>query len=52
MVDQSKLDEYQKCMSPYYFFTTYIRVNNEPAHTFLTEEEFNLIFSQLVKNGK
>jgi len=52
MIDQNKLEELQKCMdSPYYFFTNHMLVNGEPIHTFLTEEEFNLIFNQLVKNG-
>lgn len=53
MVDQNKLDELQKCMeSPYYFFTNYLTINGERAWTVLTEEEFNLIFNQLVKHGK
>ena len=37
--------EIQKCKeSPYYFFTKYVRVNNDPVETWLTEEEFNSIF--------
>lgn len=52
MVDQQKIEELQRCIeSPYYFFMNHIKINNESVHTFLTEEEFNLIFNQLVRNG-
>lgn len=56
MVESNKLEELQKCIdSPYYFFTTYLRVNGELIHTYLTEQEFNLIYKQSIKkiaNGK
>jgi len=46
-------DELIKCIeSPYHFFTTYILVNGEPIHTYLTEEEFNKIFKYYVKLNK
>jgi hypothetical protein len=52
MIEEQKLAELQKCVeSPYYFFTNHIRINGELVHTFLTEEEFNLIFKQWT-NGK
>lgn len=51
--NERKLEELQKCInSPYYFFTNHLMMNNEKLHSFLTEEEFNLIFNQLVKNGQ
>ena len=38
-------EEMQKCIkSPYYFYTTYVIVNNQPATTRLSKEEFNKIF--------
>lgn len=53
MIDQNKLDELQKCIdSPYYFFTTYFRIDGELTHTFLSEEEFNFIFKRIISNGK
>lgn len=37
--------EIEKCKeSPYYFFTTYFRIDNRKVETFLTESEFNEIF--------
>jgi len=36
------LTEMEKCMkSPYYFYTTYCRVNGKTPTTHLSEEEFN-----------
>lgn len=52
MIEEHKLEEIQKCInSPYYFFMNHITYGNEYPFTRLTEEEFNLIFNQLVKNG-
>jgi hypothetical protein len=35
-------EEYEKCInSAYYFYTKYFYINNKPATTNLTEEEFN-----------
>lgn len=35
-------EEYKKCInSAYYFYTNYFYINNKPATTHLTEEEFN-----------
>jgi len=51
-MEEQKLEELQKCTnSPYYFFTNYLTINGERAWTILTEEEFNLVFNQLVNNG-
>jgi hypothetical protein len=44
----SNQEEFQKCVdSPYYFFTTYFKVNGQPAKTIYSEEEFNKIFKQM-----
>lgn len=44
--------ELKKCQdSPYYLFTNYIRIGNEKATTFLTEQEFNDLFKHYI-NGK
>ena len=41
------LDEIKKCQeSPYYFATTYLKVNNKPFITPLSERQFNQYFFQ------
>jgi hypothetical protein len=38
-------EEERKCNeSPYYFYTTYLKIDGEPPHTMLSEEEFDKIF--------
>lgn len=50
-MEERKLEELQKCIeSPYYFFTNHLMMNNERFHTFLTEEEFNLVFNSYLEN--
>ena len=45
--------EIEKCKeSPYYFFTTYLRIDNRKVETFLTEQEFNEIINSYVKHNK
>lgn len=46
------LSELKKCEeNPYYFFTTYVTVDNRPVETYLTEKEFNNLWKKW-NNGK
>lgn len=48
MYKEVSQEEMQKCKdNPYYYFTTYITINGEPATTNLTEEQFNKQFREL-----
>ena len=43
--------EMEKCKkSPYYFYTTYCKVQGQPPTTIYSEEEFNNLFTKTFKN--
>ena len=52
LTDQEILQEIEKIKkSPYYFATTYLKVDGKPYRTVLTEEEFNKHF-KYIQGGK
>jgi hypothetical protein len=43
--------EYKKCVeSPYYYATTYLKVNRKPFTTHYTEKEFNELYHRISRN--
>lgn len=51
--EQNWQDEIKKCQaSPYYYATTYLKVNGMPFTTLLSEEEFNKMFNRFTQNHR